>query len=41
MILLHDYNNERFHGARQAVEEFENNTAACVSFPYATFMEAR
>ncbi|MCD7990255.1 MAG: class I SAM-dependent methyltransferase [Clostridia bacterium] len=23
MILLHDYNNERFRGARQAVEEFE------------------
>ncbi|MFR2694646.1 MAG: hypothetical protein ACLTBV_32915 [Enterocloster bolteae] len=22
-VLLHDYNNERFRGARQAVEEFE------------------
>ena len=23
MILLHDYNNERFQGARQAVEDYE------------------
>ena len=24
MILLHDYNNERFRGAGQAVDEYEN-----------------
>lgn len=26
MILLHDYNNERFRGARQAVEDFESQS---------------
>ena len=24
MILLHDYNNQRFRGAKQAVEEYES-----------------
>ncbi|MDO4489659.1 MAG: TylF/MycF/NovP-related O-methyltransferase [Lachnospiraceae bacterium] len=33
MILLHDYGNQRFHGARQAVEAFENENGTIALVP--------
>ncbi|MDO4328763.1 MAG: TylF/MycF/NovP-related O-methyltransferase [Lachnospiraceae bacterium] len=33
MILLHDYNNERFRGARQAVEDFESKSGSLSLVP--------